>query len=382
MSTTAVAERMEVKAARKKSNVSKLEVLLNAAATLQAVWFYLAYVHCYVDLAAYEAGVAHTPYQYRLLLMLPLRWAHGSAVCTAIAGALTHLHAWFPTGVRPESLVEFPVDVAAVAVAGLVTRRMYLAASRTGMLAAVVYPLTLVMVVGTYALGTVFRLRFVYDLPSLAFFAGGMFVLYVRRPLWEFALLFAVATLNRETTLFLLVLFVLSRAGVRRRWRLSVAEGLFAAGLTGNVVCVACMGGAPPLCGERDGKLEPGSAESAGTADSGVVAAACELLCLLWTAGGAVAQTAVGRCAAEMALGGAAVVRVHAAIWAVAGEPRVWGADSAGGVLRHAGCGGGAARPVAPQSFYCAVGLTHGGWLGITDLRVEPAPARRHLVPF
>ncbi len=192
-----------------------VEVLLNAAATLQAVWFYLAYVRCYLNLSKYEAGTVHTPYQYRLLLMFPLRWAHGSSLCAQVAAGLTHLHAWFPLGVRPESLVEFPVDVAAVAVAGLVTRKIYLAASRTGLLAGAVYPLTLVMVTGTYALGTMYRLRFVYDLPSLGFFAAGMFLLYFRRPWWQFAMLFTVATVNRETTLFLLVMCVL--AGLLRQ---------------------------------------------------------------------------------------------------------------------------------------------------------------------
>ena len=219
MSASTVAEEVAMHRSSTRAGMSALEVVLNAAATVQAVWFYLAYVRCYVDLAKYEAGVAHTPYQYRLLLMLPLRWAHGSALCAAVAGGLTHLHAWFPTGVRPESLVELPIDVAAVAVAGLVTRRISLA---------------LLMVVGTYALVTVFRLRFVYDLPSLGFFAGGMFLLYFRQPLWQFALLFTVATLNRETTLFLLVLFVLSRLRVRTLpwWRrLSMGDGVFAASL-------------------------------------------------------------------------------------------------------------------------------------------------------
>ncbi len=201
-------------------------VVLNGAATLHAVWFYLAYVKCYLDLTCYEIGTAHTPYQYRLLLMPPLRWAHQSPACVRLAAGLSHLHAWFPRGVRPESLVEFPVDVAAVAVAGLVTRRIYLAASRTGLLAPAVYPLTLLMIVVTYTLGTMYRLRFVYDLPSLGFFAAGMFLLYFRRPWWQFCVLFAVATVNRETTLFLLVMFMMAcwlrvhdAGAVRRPWR-------------------------------------------------------------------------------------------------------------------------------------------------------------------
>ena len=188
-----------------------LTLLLNAAATLHFVWFYLALVRCYLNLDSYEAGTANTPYQYRLLLMLPLRWAHGSAACQSLAAALTSMRPWFPLGVRPESIVEFPLDVVSVILAGLVARQIYKSASPTSLLTPLVYPLTLLMVAATYAFGTMHRLRFLYDLPSLGFFAAGLYLLYFRKPRWQFALLFCIATLNRETTLFLLALFVLTR---------------------------------------------------------------------------------------------------------------------------------------------------------------------------
>ena len=188
-----------------------LTLLLNAAATLHFVWFYLSLVRCYLNLDSYESGTANTPYQYRLLLMLPLRWAHGSAACQSLAAALTSMRPWFPLGVRPESIVEFPLDVVSVILAGLVARQIYKSASPTSLLTPLVYPLTLLMVAATYAFGTMHRLRFLYDLPSLGFFAAGLYLLYFRKPRWQFALLFCIATLNRETTLFLLALFVLTR---------------------------------------------------------------------------------------------------------------------------------------------------------------------------
>ncbi len=188
-----------------------LALLLNGAATLHFVWFYLSLVRCYLKLESYESGLAATPYQYRLLLMLPLRWAHTSAACQSIAAALTSMRPWFPLGVRPENIVEFPLDVASVILAGSVARKIYSSASPTGLLTPLVYPLTLLMVAATYAFGTMHRLRFLYDLPSLGFFAAGLYLLYFRKPRWQFALLFCVATLNRETTLFLLGLFVLTR---------------------------------------------------------------------------------------------------------------------------------------------------------------------------
>ncbi len=205
-----------------------LSVVLNGAATLQVVWLYLATVRSYLNLQQYENGAVHTPYQYRLLLMFPLRWAHGSAACVGVADLLSRLHAWFPRGVRPESVVEFPIDAVSVMVAGLVTRAIYRAASRTGLLTPLIYPLTLLMVFVTYGSSSMYRLRFIYDLPSLGFFAGGVFLLYFRKPWWQFALLFCVGTVNRETTLFLLVLLGMQyvqaamlegRAGRRGLWR-------------------------------------------------------------------------------------------------------------------------------------------------------------------
>ncbi len=188
-----------------------LAFFLNGAATLHLVWFYLTLVRCYINLGDYETGTASTPYQHRLLLMVPLRWAHASVLCQSMAAGLTSMRAWFPFGVRAENIVEFPIDVASVVLAGLVTHKIYKAASPTGLLTPLVYPLTLLMVAGTYALGTMHRLRFIYDLPSLGLFAGCLYLLYFRRSYWNFALLFIVATLNRETTLFLLALFVLTR---------------------------------------------------------------------------------------------------------------------------------------------------------------------------
>ena len=43
---------------------------------------------------------------------------------------------------------------------------------------------------------TVQNFRFVYDLPSLMFFAAGMYIVYFRKHWIYFSLLFAVATLN------------------------------------------------------------------------------------------------------------------------------------------------------------------------------------------
>jgi hypothetical protein len=143
--------------------------------------------------------------------MAPLRWAHQSQTICAAAAWLTRQRGFFPNGVRPEGILEALIDVISVAIAGLVARRMYQLSSRTGMLTCWVYPLTLLMVSTTYSMLTMHAYRFIYDLPAMAFFSSGLYLIYTRaHPAW-FAAVFLLGTLNRETTILLLVFFVLAR---------------------------------------------------------------------------------------------------------------------------------------------------------------------------
>jgi hypothetical protein len=185
-------------------------IALNLFATIQVVWFYVNRVPPHIQLLAYEQGRERTPFQYRVLMMWPMSWAHSSPVIIRCAHALNAMPGWFPNGVRPEGVVQAPIDLASVIVAGLVARRLYLGASRSGLLTPIVYPLTLVMVASTYCLLNMHLLRFIYDLPSLALFSIGLELIYFRRSHLLFALLFIVATLNRETSLFLLAFFAVA----------------------------------------------------------------------------------------------------------------------------------------------------------------------------
>jgi hypothetical protein len=202
---------------------------MNLMASIHLVWFYVNRIPPHIHLPAYEQGMERTPFQYRLLMMLPMRWAHGSPTVVRLARALNAMPGWFPNGVRPEGVVQAAIDLVCVAVAGLVARRLYLGATRTGLLAPVVYPLTLAMVVSTYCLINMHMLRFLYDLPSLAFFAVGLELIYFRRNRLWFALLFVVATLNRETSLFLLGYFAIAQCmddGIFKPRRLRAASTL------------------------------------------------------------------------------------------------------------------------------------------------------------
>ena len=199
-----------------------LYALLWALATVHVVWFYLCHTRSYMNLTLYEQGLDKTPFQYRMLMMLPLRLASHSAACAPLAQVLSAQTAWFPVAVRAEDLAQAAIDILAVAASGLVARAIYRRASPTGVLAGYAYPLTLAMVLCTYGLLNIDVFRFVYDLPSLFFFSAGLLAIYTRaHPLWLVAI-FTIGTTNRETTLFLLPLLVLAeraRPLHQRRWR-------------------------------------------------------------------------------------------------------------------------------------------------------------------
>jgi hypothetical protein len=190
-------------------------------ATIQFVWCYLWLTRPYVNTALYEQGSERMPFQGRLLMMLPLRWAGRSGALAWLSAAAARSHFWFPKPVAADVLVQAAIDVASLLVAGWMTTQIYKASSSRQMLTGAVYPLLLVVCGATYIMHTVQNFRFVYDLPSMAFFATAMYLIYFRRHWAWFAALFCVATVNRETTLLLLPLYMLNGAveAGRFAWR-------------------------------------------------------------------------------------------------------------------------------------------------------------------
>ena len=187
-----------------------LVVASNFLATVQVVWFYLSWVSPYLHATLFEQGLERTPFQGRMLMMLPMRWAHQSFFLNELAARLSRRTLWFESGVSPEGVLQAVVDLFCVAITGLIARALYRRASPTGVLTPTIYPLTLVMVVATYCLTTDHHLRMVYDLPSLALFAIGLYLIYFRRSVFFFIPIFVFATINRETSILLLAFFVLS----------------------------------------------------------------------------------------------------------------------------------------------------------------------------
>lgn len=183
---------------------------LYAFATIQMVWAYHSRVSPFLHLRRYENGLEVLPCQTRVLMMLALRWAHRSPFLLYLADLFSKITPIYRSQIRPESFVFAITDTLGIAVAGWVATRIYEAASERRLLTAYVYALVLVFCVTSYVLLALHPYRFYYDLPSLGFFAVGLYLIYFRKHPLFFAALFIVATLNRETTLLLLLFFVLA----------------------------------------------------------------------------------------------------------------------------------------------------------------------------
>ncbi len=179
-------------------------------ATVQLIWCYLWQVRPYVSTIAYEQGRERMPFQGRLLMMPLMQWAHNQGWIAQISSWMHTSIYWFPRSMEPEVLVQAVVDFACVVTAGVVATKIYERASRWHLVTPLIYPMVLVLCVATYLLHTIQNFRFIYDLPSLAFFSIALWIIYARKPLWVFVALFLVATLNRETTLLLLPIYAIS----------------------------------------------------------------------------------------------------------------------------------------------------------------------------
>jgi hypothetical protein len=189
-------------------------------ATVQFAWCYFWLTRPYVNTRLYELGRERMPFQGRVLMILPMRAAHSSFVLHFFVRFLAQWRFWFPRLAHPEVLMQAAINVLCLLAAGFFTIRIYQASSPRRLLTPMVYPLMLVACAATYVMHTVQNFRFIYDLPSLAFFAAAMYLIYFRKHWGYFAALFVVATINRETTLLLLPLYMIDSAVVsgQLRW--------------------------------------------------------------------------------------------------------------------------------------------------------------------
>ena len=111
----------------------------------------------------------------------------------------------------PQTVAFYFLSLISFSVAGFFTVKLYRAVTDNGILSSLVYPVFLVIAMWTYVIHIDANYSYPYDMPALAFFTAGIYFIYTR----QFAPLVGViflGTLNRETTLFLIGIYMLDTA--------------------------------------------------------------------------------------------------------------------------------------------------------------------------
>jgi hypothetical protein len=190
---------------------SHIVVLLAAAFAAQQ---YTIEKTPYLDLRKYALGQERMPFQARELMRYPLLWAGNSS--------FLQRHTVGRAGMNsPERLVLMLVTFAAILLsvgAAQKIDRMYWPKARVPLLP---FAVLIVLFFFDFYLGVPFS--FPYDPVSMMFLGWGLYLVLADR-FWWLLPLFALATWNRETTVFLILAraaVALSREG---RWRLRAVK--------------------------------------------------------------------------------------------------------------------------------------------------------------
>lgn len=185
--------------------------LLNALATLQFIRFYVIGTHFYLNLAAYLSGHERLPFQERVLPIVLMWPIHHSAWLMAAASHRSSNDPAIQSAATPQSLGFYVVSLISFIVAGIYVTRLYNAVTRSGLLRMLVYPAFLAVSLWTYVVHVDANYSYPYDLSSLAFFTAGLYYIYTRR-FWQLTVVMILGTFNRETTLFLIGVYLLDAA--------------------------------------------------------------------------------------------------------------------------------------------------------------------------
>lgn len=184
--------------------------VLYLCATLQLIRYYVVSTTFYLRMPLYLHGAERLPFQERVLpiyLMWPINHS------AFLMGHLAHPQRGFdaPSAATRETLAFYLVSLVSFSLACYLVHRLYRAVTQTGLLAVLVVPAFMVLVLWTYVVHLDANFSYPYDMPSLAFFVGGLLAIYTRR-FWPLAAVIFVGTFNRETTLFLIGIFILDAA--------------------------------------------------------------------------------------------------------------------------------------------------------------------------
>ncbi len=179
--------------------------LVSLVATLQVVRFHMGSLPG-VNMETYLQGTTPLPFQKRYLPGLLIRgMLH---IGPLVRFCMAHSAFMSP----PSRFCSLILSTLALGVAGYFCRRLYQRTSG-GRLTFLVYPLLLMLVLVSYAVHAEHNTNLPYDFPSVAFFSAGLYLIYTRQ-FWPLLFVVLVGTLNRETILFLIPIFVLDAASL------------------------------------------------------------------------------------------------------------------------------------------------------------------------
>jgi hypothetical protein len=169
--------------------------------------FWFSSLYCtnrppYIDLARYAHGAERMPFQGRDLMRWPMLAASHSVRLQHLTANRAVLHS-------PEFLVMELAAAVSLLLAGVAANRIYRLAAANAPLPELPFAILVVLCLFNFVLGVPFS--FPYDLPATAFLGWGSYFALQRR-FWPLLPLFAVGTLNRETTLFLVGVYAVSLA--------------------------------------------------------------------------------------------------------------------------------------------------------------------------
>src|ERR1700679_1481603 len=153
---------------------------------------YVIMTGSWINLDSYAAGTEKMPFQGRMLMMWPLRWAEHSA-------ALVRLSSHHEGPMKgPNRLVICVVPLLCLVATGYIVTRLYDQMSTLRLFPWLPYVLLLAISYVQYILQCEQNFLYPYDMLSLLFFTAGIWLIY-NRQFWWLLLMFPVAVLNRET---------------------------------------------------------------------------------------------------------------------------------------------------------------------------------------
>ena len=179
-------------------------MLLYVCATLQFIRFYIRSTTLYLNMPAYLSGHERIPFQERILPVLllgPMYHSHW------IMRHFAHSNGAFTLEKGPFYIV----SLVAFGIACLYTQKLYNRLTKSHVLAFMVFPIFLFITMWTYVIHSEANFSYPYDLPSLAFFTAGLYYIFERR-FWPLFWVVLIGSFNRETTLFLIGIYLIDCA--------------------------------------------------------------------------------------------------------------------------------------------------------------------------